>query len=144
MEKRLCEPLAGIGWEDRELSSDQLQRGATRVLEVIAQQKEIADKIGVDYDLRLAPSQRDGAVVCSRFNPTATLVLTRHIPPGDDPWSGWFVGCADDDHDHEADEYEPMRLFRLVEYRPDVSAYLALPFGSSVRVRTDGTFDVLA
>jgi signal recognition particle receptor subunit beta len=138
----IWEPNPEIGPEDRNLVSEQLQLGATRTITISEIQKKICSDVGIDFMFSLVPSQRDGVTVCSQMREAKDLILFRHKPPDESPWSGWFVGCDGYNHDHQNDRYEPVSLFDLVAQRPELLKFFALPYGSHVNLRYNGTFDL--
>jgi hypothetical protein len=93
-------------------------------------QKESAASVA---QIATYPSYRQTAVVCSRLRSAAAIVM-HHDEPTDNLDSGWFIGCYDDDHDHD----DVTQLISVSLYEVAVSwdqrfiAYAALPLGCTV------------
>lgn len=83
------------------------------------------------------PSYRQTAVVCSRLRGASAFVMNRDEPTNLD--SGWFIGCYDDDHDHQdVTQLSSASLYEVaVSWDQRFIAYAALPVGCYV-VAGDG------
>lgn len=100
--------------------------GATRTLLHLRLQRSVAESLGVAEPA--FPSLRQSAIVCSRLARAHPLWLDRALPQGMD--SGWFMGCADESHDHQsARSLERLSLYEVALQQPAVVPYLALPPG---------------
>lgn len=74
------------------------------------------------------PGLQHSGIVCARYEDAADFMMTRSEVDGRD--SGWFMGCQDDDHDHnDVSELESISLYEAVLRNPEVLPYLALPSG---------------
>lgn len=84
------------------------------------------------------PRQAFQAVVCSKALGSSSFVLGRTEPsaPTD---SGWFVGCTDEDHDHQAaDALNVVPLIEIAVHVPSLTQFFALPQGIDVLVAGPG------
>jgi hypothetical protein len=73
-------------------------------------QKSVAESLGVEEALFI-PSLRESAVICCEFGSTDGFVMNRVAPkPG---VSGWFLGCDNEAHNHQA--LENLRRTSLYE-----------------------------
>lgn len=82
------------------------------------------------------PSMRQSAIVCTRFARAETLILDRAEPK--DHASGWFCGCAEEDHDHNSmNELCRVSLYEAAMMSAlRVVPYLALPPGTLLELGT--------
>lgn len=99
--------------------------------------KEVLDSLGLleraDY-----PRPALQAVVCSRTWDAAAFMMGRTEPSGPTD-SGWFVGCMDDAHDHQAaDALNVVPLIEIAVKVPPLTQFFALPSGSDVVVSGPG------
>lgn len=84
-----------------------------------------------------SPYRDDQMVICTRVPPAGftwryPLVLARleHKRPTD---SGWFLGCHDQEHDHDdAHERERARAIEVTRALPGIFPYLAMPVGTTI------------
>jgi hypothetical protein len=92
-------------------------------------QKEVAASVA---QAATYPSYRQAAVVCSRLRGASAIVMHRDEPTNLD--SGWFIGCHDDDHDHQdVTQLVSASLYEVaVSWDQRFIAYAALPTGSNV------------
>lgn len=100
-------------------------------------QQEVARSLGLE-DALAFPRQSDRAVVCTRVWDTLDFVLARTEPegPGD---SGWFIGCVDAAHDHDAPrELAVAPLIEVAANLPPLTQFFALPVGTDLRVTGPG------
>jgi len=103
--------------------------GVALTLRHIWFQKEVAASVALAPSF---PSYRQSAIVCSRLRGASAVMMHREEPSDVD--SGWFIGCYDDDHDHQ----DPAELLSVSLFEAAVSwdqrfiAYLALPAGCYV------------
>lgn len=83
------------------------------------------------------PSSAQIAIACTRVRPETIqqlhpLMAHRAWQP-DAQESGWFIGCYDDDHDHDdPEELTIMHLLPLVNEFPGLFPYLAMPIGTQL------------
>jgi hypothetical protein len=74
-------------------------------------------------------------VTCSTTRP-GPFVLKRDAPSAPDD-SGWFLGCVDRNHDHDApDALVVRRIHTIISERPALARYLALPVTTSILMRS--------
>jgi len=94
----------------------------------LRRQKDVCESVLTAGDLSF-PTMRQSALVCTRLGQTPGGVMERTLPAGTD--SGWFCGCREDGHDHNADgELRRVSLYEAaVRHAPEVVSYLALPEG---------------
>ena len=87
-------------------------------------QKEVAASVAQAPNF---PSYRQSAVVCSRLRGASAFVMHRDEPTNLD--SGWFIGCYDDDHDHQdVTQLSSASLYEVaVSWDQRFIAYAALP-----------------
>ena len=85
----------------------------------------------------LYPSPIERALVCIRVTPETLghvhpLMAHRAWSPTPGE-SGWFVGCCDQEHDHDhPDEFVPVHLHHLVVRFPGLFPYVAMPVGTAL------------
>jgi hypothetical protein len=94
-------------------------------------QKEVLESLGLSERADF-PRQGQQAIVCSEVWESTSFILGRTAPstPTD---SGWFVGCADEGHDHQHEEaLKVIPLIELAVRLPPLAQFLALPVGSDV------------
>lgn len=80
-------------------------------------------------------------LTCTKTRP-GPFVLKRDPPmgPGD---SGWFLGCVDRSHDHNAPDALVVRpVHAIISERPALARYLAMPVGTAILMRA-GSPEVL-
>lgn len=108
--------------------------GVTATLQQLRQQKDTVSSV-LAPDAMALPSLRQGCIVCTRLQATQGLLMSRGAPEEED--SGWFIGCLDEDHDHQdMESLELMSLYQAIAERaPRALPYLALPAGCGVRVQ---------
>ncbi len=100
----------------------------SHTLAQLRRQKDVCESLLAADDLSF-PSMLQSAIVCTRLGRTAGITMARDAPAGAD--SGWFCGCNDEDHDHNAvAELRKVSLYEAaVGHAPQVIPYLALPAG---------------
>jgi hypothetical protein len=104
----------------------------TRTLTTCMLQKYVVESC-MDGSRLSPPTLRDSAIVCNRFAGARHLSLVRSAPKGKD--SGWFIGCQDESHDHNAiSNLVELSLYELALRRPDLVQYLGLPREAMVLV----------
>lgn len=114
--------------------------GLTATLLHLRLHKDTAMSV-IDADAMDTPSLRQSCLICTRLKAGNDFMMMRTQP---DEWdSGWFIGCLEDDHDHnEPDGLVPESLYQaIVEHAPLALAYLGLPAGTAVRVES-GQFEL--
>ncbi len=93
--------------------------------------QEVARSFGLDV---VFPSQRDKVFICQQIhNSQESLLLKRgEVKPGD---TGWYVGCTDTSHDHEAPENLDIVPFTMITRDfPWLSQFFGLPPGTDLAV----------
>jgi hypothetical protein len=98
-------------------------------------QNEVARSVGL---APVFPSQLSTAIVCTQWKDTVEFALDRKPPQGDED-SGWFIGCTDPEHDHEAEQSLLVtQLINVAAWVPPLAQFLALPPGVEVLMRGPG------
>lgn len=91
-------------------------------------QKEILDSVGL-AERAAFPRQALMAIVCTKAWDSPTLMLARTEPTGPTD-SGWFIGCADEAHDHQQpDALVAVPLIEVAVRLPPLTQFFALPPG---------------
>lgn len=108
--------------------------GVTHTLALLQLQQEVMQRNHITGEV-IYPHGSQHAIVCTRV----TRETIPHLRPlkADRSWepdvrgSGWFIGCCDQEHDHDnPDELVLAHLFHLVEQFPALFPYLAMPVGT--------------
>jgi hypothetical protein len=103
----------------------------TRTLVHLRRQRDVAESVRMDA---MFPSIRDGATICDRLG--REYVMHRRAPQPPD--SGWFIGCADVDHDHDDVANLTMdSLYAVAIGHEKIVPFLALPPGCTVELYKD-------
>jgi len=99
-------------------------------------QKDVCESVFTLAELSF-PSMRQSAIICTKLGTTEAVIMERSEPRGND--SGWFVGCRDEDHDHNnVGELKCVSLYEAaVRYQPRIIPFLALPPGVLLSVGND-------
>lgn len=110
--------------------------GVTRTLALLQLQHEAIRRNRVAGDA-IYPHGSQHAFVCTRVSPETVHRLrpltAQRIWEPDSQDSGWFIGCGDQEHDHDnPDEATLIHLFHLVERFPGLFPYVAMPVGTAV------------
>ena len=105
--------------------------GASRAIAVVALQHAAIRRNRIAGESE-NPHRSQFAIVCSRVTPqtigTLRPLLAHRAWQPDTQDSGWFVGCGEDDHDHDdPDQLGKVHLLHLVAGFPGLLPYLALP-----------------
>lgn len=108
--------------------------GVAQTLTLLQLQHEAIQRNRITGDV-IYPHGSQRAMVCTRVTPK-TVQRLRPLR-ADRAWqpdvrdSGWFIGCCDEDHDHDnANELATMHLFHLVDQFPGLFPYLGMPVGT--------------
>lgn len=100
-------------------------------------QKEVLSSLGLE-DRAEFPRQALHAVVCTQAFDTSSRMLGRTEAHGQTD-SGWFVGCFDDEHDHQLEEaLTVMPLVEIATRAPVLTQFFALPAGTDLVVSDEG------
>jgi hypothetical protein len=90
----------------------------------------------------LFPSLRESCITCTSLADADSVLMDRSEPRGGE--SGWFLGCADDDHDHNnPDHLTRLSLYKAALCSPVSIPFLALPSEVLLEVGADGVPSVL-
>jgi len=83
------------------------------------------------------------AIICKKLSPLAPWpveIFAHRLPHDQAGDSGWFIGCVDDDHDHDdPDQLGRVHLLHLVEHCPRLFPYLAAPDETQVAFEAEKT-----
>lgn len=108
--------------------------GVARTLALLHLQNETIRRNRVTGE-SIYPDASQRALICRRVTPETIHHL--HPLKADRAWqpdgreSGWYIGCCDEDHDHDnPDELARIHLFHLAESFPALFPYLAMPVGT--------------
>lgn len=100
-------------------------------------QKEVLSSLGL-LERADFPRQALHAVVCTQAFDTPSKMLGRTDAHGQTD-SGWFVGCFDDDHDHQReDALTVMPLVEIATRAPLLTQFFALPAGTDLVIAPGG------
>ncbi len=110
--------------------------GVAHTLALFQLQQEAIRRNRITGDA-IHPSRLERALVCRHVTPEALghlrpLMAHRAWPPTPGE-SGWFVGCCDQEHDHnDPAELATVHLLHLVERFPGLFPYVAMPVGTAL------------
>ena len=110
------------------------------------QQQQVAASLGVQ-DLSKCPYQSQTAIVCRRLRADLPeLQLKRFEPSANNKNdSGWFVGCFDEDHDHDSRENLALAsLESIASILPVTPQFFVLPWECAVLLDYNGRTRVRA
>ena len=117
---------------DMESLPIQLVPGISESLHQQMMQVFFIDSLAVPRQDMEVPDIRQSAMVCSRYRESGDLFLARSEPYKKTD-SGWFLGCLDDDHDHEAVEnLEVVSLYEAFLKRREIEVWASFPRGSLI------------
>jgi hypothetical protein len=117
---------------DMESLPIQLVPGITETLHQQIMQVFFIDSLAIPRQDMEIPDVRQSAMVCSRYRETNGLFLARSEPYKKTD-SGWFLGCLDDDHDHEeVENLEVVSLYEAFLNRNEIHLWAAFPRGSLI------------
>lgn len=124
--EELCEPF--------HLHESVYVPGASRAIAFLALQRAAIQRNGLASDLAY-PDRSQFAIVCSRVTPetigTLRPLMAHRAWQPDVQDSGWFIGCREDNHDHDdPDHLGKVHLLHLVAGFPGLLPYLAMPVGT--------------
>ncbi|HLX62846.1 MAG TPA: hypothetical protein VKX17_16330 [Planctomycetota bacterium] len=95
------------------------------------------DSFAISRDKMEFPSIKQSAVVCDRIGVSRELYLARSEPANERD-SGWFIGCAQDDHDHhDKKNLKRLSLYEAFLQRREIQNWMAFPQGSMILARHD-------
>ena len=90
------------------------------------------DSLAIPRQEMEIPDIRQSAMVCSRYQEARDLFLARS-EPFEKTDSGWFVGCLDDDHDHEeVENLTVVTLYQAFLSRPEIEVWASFPRGTLI------------
>lgn len=110
--------------------------GVAHTIALLQLQQETIRRNRIPGDA-IYPSPLERALVCTQVTPEALghlrpLMAHRAWPPTPGE-CGWFVGCCDQEHDHDnPNELATVHLLHLVERFPGLFPYLAMPVGTAL------------
>jgi hypothetical protein len=124
-----------LGFEEPDMRSMPIVRepGLTHSLSHLRFQKDTLQSV-LPADALAFPSLLQSCLVCSRVELSPAFFMDRNEPNGAD--SGWFIGCCDEEHDHnQLSELEKVSVYEAVIRRcGGALQYLAFPAGAMIVV----------
>jgi hypothetical protein len=103
----------------------------TATLEHLRVQKDVCESYFDSVALAI-PSLQSSCIVCVRLQGSEVVVLDRAEPEGAD--SGWFIGCLQRDHDHDAvSELHKVSVYEGVLQNPRAMPFLGMPPGTLIK-----------
>jgi hypothetical protein len=114
--------------------------GVAHTIALMQLQKEALRRNHIVGDV-IYPHRSQFALVCKRVTPETVQLLRplmahRAWQP-DTRDSGWFIGCCNNDHDHNnAEELAKLHLIHLVGEFPGLFPYIAMPVGTQLVFET--------
>lgn len=104
----------------------------TRTLTHLFFQKYVTESVNLEMQF---PNFLQTAIFCNRFGYNDQFIMSRAEPSHENEMdSGWFIGCADERHDHNnTDNLVISSLYQASVTHQEVTAYLALPVGAAVQ-----------
>jgi hypothetical protein len=93
----------------------------TQTLVQLRLQKSVAESIGFEDQITF-PSLRQSCLICTRVKDRGSFMMERFEMREND--SGWYLGCFDDDHDHN----KPDNLQRVSLYDAACGMLMCVPF----------------
>jgi hypothetical protein len=94
--------------------------------------QEVARSVGVTPAF---PTQGQSAIHCLNLAPDATHYMMSRSEPTDRGDSGWFIGCCDDDCDHNAlKNLSRGGLLAIGRAMPFLVPYFALPWEANLHI----------
>ncbi|HEX7641376.1 MAG TPA: hypothetical protein VF472_04095 [Burkholderiaceae bacterium] len=104
------------------------QRGLTNSLRHLRLHKDVAESL-LPTEMLAVPSLRESCIICTKLSGSSDLLMDRQNQQG--KISGWFLGCLDEEHDHN--NTQSLRVISLYEavvnHAPRALEYLGLPPG---------------
>lgn len=93
------------------------------------------DSFSISREQMEIPTIVQSGIACNRFAIGDGFTVDR-VTPSDDNDSGWFVGCAETECNHnDADNLQRLSLFQLFLGRPEIRDWVTFPAGSQVQHR---------
>jgi hypothetical protein len=130
-----------LGFEEPDMRSMPIvrQAGLTNSLGHLRLQKDTLESV-LPPDALSFPSLLQSCLICSRVQSSPTFFMDRSSSADAD--CGWFIGCCDENHDHnQLSELRKVSLYEAVaRYCGGALPYLAFPSGSLVVVDELPTF----
>ncbi|MDR3612870.1 MAG: hypothetical protein P4L53_04835 [Candidatus Obscuribacterales bacterium] len=107
------------------------QRGLTKSLRHMRLHKDVVESVLPNESLAI-PSLGDSCIICTNLNDTTHVIMDRNEQQGN--ISGWFLGCRDKKHDHNAAQsLHVISLYEaVVSHAPVALGYLGLPAATVV------------
>lgn len=107
-------------------------------------QQQVLASLGV-RDSSRCPGQSQAAIVCRRLGEGLREIQLKRFEPNGGADSGWFVGCFDEDHDHDAREnLAPTTLAAIAARLPVTAQFFVLPWDCAVLLDYNGRSRVRA
>lgn len=127
--------LLSLAEPDMESFPIKWTKGITSTLRQMMLQLVMLDSVGLRQEMD-APSIQQSLVACTRYDEQSFFMSRSHCSSGSD--SGWFIGCMNDDHDHQ----EPANLKCISIYEAflnqrGIQGFASFPVGSMIAVNGD-------
>lgn len=104
--------------------------------------QEVARSFGLEPTF---PSPEGRVTVCSEVHASKHAILLKRLAPTAPDDSGWYVGCTNERHDHDAPTaLGAAYLLQLSDQLPWVDQFFALPVGTHLIVLMDERLSVPA
>jgi hypothetical protein len=115
------------------------QAGVTESLRVLRLQKDTLESV-LPVKSLASPSLAHSCIVCTRLASSISFIMQRDAVEGE--VSGWFLGCADSSHDHNAvANLKKVSLYEaIVAHCRAALPFLAFPPGAVIGMQGDPTF----
>ena len=127
-----------LGVEEPEVgSATPWVESVDRSLMEVWYQKEVVSSLGLTAPA--FPQQSQSALVCNRLREGLEAYAMSRSAPARADESGWFIGCAEGDHDHDSPaNLRKAQLAGVAAKLPFLTQFLALPTGTNVHLAAGG------
>jgi hypothetical protein len=112
--------------------------GVTETLRQMMLQLFSIDSLAVPRGDMEIPNVCQSAIACKKYASAKSLLLSRDKPhsPSD---SGWFIGCLDEDHNHEdANQLVLISLFEAFLNQSQIQGWMAFPEKTLIVLQDSG------
>lgn len=109
--------------------------GVTETLRQMMLQVFFIDSLAVPRGDMEIPNVRQSAIACKKYASAKSLLLSRDKPhsPRD---SGWFIGCLDEDHNHEdVNQLVLISLYEAFLNQNQIQGWMAFPENTLVALQ---------
>ncbi len=113
--------------------------GVTGTLRQMMLQLSFIDSLAVPRGDMDIPSVCQSAVACKKYPGARSLLLLRGKPHGPRD-SGWFIGCLDEDHNHEGkDNLVLVSLYEAFLKQNQIQGWMAFPAETAIALQDGDT-----